>query len=88
MRLTPTQLYYLRRLATREIILSELRKWDQRPLRGLFLRGLFSLTKDFTARITSTGWDVVKLTSEPKFRKNANAPIFKSDSITKVKVAK
>lgn len=67
----------LRRLAKGPIPGPELRKLDQRPLRGLFLQGAFSLDRQLNGEITKVGWDAIKrMTGRPPQRSNTNRPVF------------
>lgn len=75
MRLTVVQVYYLKRLV-HGVEYDELRRWDQRALRGLHIRGMFLLTTRLDGRATQLGWDCYKATMTPKKRKDVSRPTF------------
>jgi hypothetical protein len=76
MRLTDTQFYYLKRLVNGPVKHAELRRWDQRPLRGLYLRGLFEFSTKLDGHATRDGWLAHQGTLKPKYRKHPENPLF------------
>lgn len=80
MRLTLTQVHYIKRLA-HVVNFKELRTWDQRALRGLHIRGLFYLDSALNGYLTRQGEHTFETMREAKYRKNWDAPLFKQHKI-------
>jgi hypothetical protein len=77
MRFSPNQFAILRSLAKGPIPFAEFAKFDQRSLRGLYQRGMFSLSLRLRASITDTGWEAYRACLDhPRFRHNPQAPTF------------
>jgi hypothetical protein len=57
--LRPNQFTVLRRFDKGAVPYSVWRKWKQPSLRGLFFRGMFTLTSDLDAEITSKGREAI-----------------------------
>lgn len=75
--LNPTQVYIIRRLQRQGVIpFAVLRRWDQRPLRGLFMRGLFDVTKSLDAYLTRDGEAIANAINAERQRKDWNRPLF------------
>jgi hypothetical protein len=75
MRLTTVQVYIIGRPHC-GVYFSEMAKWDQRALRGLWERGLMRFDKNLGAYLTDTGEDAFQESHRAKLRKNPNAPLF------------
>ncbi len=76
MHFTDAQFYYLKQMTKGTIPYDILKRWDQRPLRGMHVRGWFSLSSKLSASITQLGWRVFQGTLRAKCRKNPSNPLF------------
>ncbi len=85
MTLSLYQLRILRALTRGPLSRDTLRKLDQRPLRAMFLRRLFTLNRQIQAEITQAGWNVAtEMQLAPAQRKNPNNPDDAFVNVTKV----
>ncbi len=71
------QIAIMHQLAKGPIAIGALRKLYQRPLKGLFDRYLFTVSRQVTeASITQAGWDAWSECQSPKRRLDSRSPIF------------
>ena len=78
--MTPAQLWMLRQACHGPVPYSTFSKWDQRPLAGLYKRGYISASMSkgtVWLESTQAGWDIYKMTTHGKLRKDPTAPVFR-----------
>lgn len=75
--LNPQQIYIIKHVVNGPIPLSTWRKWNQRPIRGLWIRGFVKVSSKLELEITGKGWDVYGLSKIIYNRKHPKSNVFR-----------